>query len=256
MPFRDYAVFYEIGREFWRGHYSALSLYPLPAVLLFALFALFPPEVGAIFLFVSSLTLIVVMFKRRALAWMFYMPILQTLQVGQLDIWALWLYWLNTPLSLILLSLKPQLFIVALPRLLADRALLKRVVVGVAILYGVPTLIYPQWIGQWLRQSVSDGRIDSISSPLIVGAALVVMALTLAQRWHWLTAVSTFNPAWRSYDFTLLAGNTLWLIPVSIGAWLLMGIWAAGWTMAACGLVAGISRARSESRAQIVPVKT
>ena len=242
--FSDYAIFYRIGQEFWQGHYSALALYPLPMVMFFAVLAVFPPEVGLIALLVGSAVLLVIMFKRRALGWIWYVPILQTLALGQIDIVLLACWRMGTFWSLALLSLKPQLFILAIPQLLSDRTLLKKTAALVLLIYGVPTIVYPQWIGLWARNVLADDRIISATNAVLTVAPVavfgVVAALTLTRRWHWVTAVTSFNPAIRSYDYTLLAGMTAWMIPVSWLAWLAEAWLGQWWMMGMCGVVAGV----------------
>ncbi len=250
--FSDYAVFYQIGKEFLWGHYSALSLYPLPMVFVFALLALFPPEVGLVALLTVSIMILVSLFQWRALWWIWYIPVLQTLALGQVDVIALALLRLNTFWSLALLALKPQLFILAIPALWNDRALLKKTALGVALLYGLPTLIYPQWIEQWLRNVLADDRIVSATNAVLTISPVVVFGvvagLTLARRWHWVTAATSFNPAIRSYDYALLSGVTTWLIPVSWLAWLAEATFGQWWAMGMCGVVAGVKMTLTPSR--------
>src|SRR5574341_184214 len=246
-------MFYRIGQEFWQGHYSTLSLYPLPTVIVFALLALFPPEAGLIVLLAGSVALLVWMFKAQALGWILYMPVLQTFALGQIDIVLLALYRMNTFWSLALLALKPQIFILAIPALLHDRTLFKRTMFAILLLYGLPTLVYPQWIGEWVQHLLADDRITSATNAVLTVSPIVVFAvvagLTLTWRWHWLTAATSFNPAIRSYDYALLAGISLWLIPISWLAWLAEAAGGQWWAMGLCGVAAGM-KAKGERESE------
>ncbi len=244
----DFDVFYRIGQEMWQGRYSSLSLYPLPAMLLFALLALFPPWVGLGAILLGSIAILIALLKWRAFLWLWYVPIIQVFALGQIDILMLGLLRLNTFWSLALLSLKPQLFLLAIPALLKDRVLLKRTALGMLLLYGVPTVFYPQWISQWLQNIQADDRTINASNAVLTVAPVVVFivvaGLTLARHWHWLTAATSFNPTIRSYDYTLLAGVTLWLIPISWLAWLSEFYLNQWWAMGMCGVVAGVVASR------------
>jgi len=247
--FSDYAVFYRIGQEFWQGQYSSLCLYPFPMVFFFAVLALFNPAVGLAALTLTSLTIVVFTFKRWALAWIFYVPILNTIAAGQIDLIMFTLWRWSTPLSLALLSLKPQLFILAIPKLMSDRALLKKTALWIGILYGLPTLLYPGWVVQWLGQ-MNDGRIGSGFNAVLysvpVAAFMVVAGLTFARRWHWSTVATSFNPFIRAYDYTLLAGVSLWLIPASLATWVMMHALGSAWPVSLLGVMAGVAQAGRE----------
>ncbi len=246
----DYEVFYRIGQEMLQGHYSALSLYPLPAMLLFALLALFPPQVGLAAILLGSIAILIALFKWHTLLWLWYVPVIQVFALGQIDILMLGLWRLNTFWSLALLSLKPQLFLLAIPALLKDRVLLKRTALVILFLYGIPTLFYPQWIGQWIHNIIADDRTVNASNAVLTVAPIlvfiVVAILTLARRWHWVTATTSFNPAIRSYDYSMLTGVTLWLIPISWLAWLAEAAWGQWWAMGVCGVAAGVVSANRQ----------
>ncbi len=238
--FGDFDVMYQAGQALLRGEYAAAALYPLPAVCLFALLALLPRDAALALVLITSAAVLIALFKWRAALWVLYAPVLQVFAFGQIDLLCLGLLRLGTPLALALLSLKPQLFPLALPVLLNNRSLWKRTALYIALLYGLPTLIAPGWVGQWMRQ-VDDGRLRNLNGsslwavPLIGFAALLVMALW--QRLPIEAIGTSFNPALRAYDYALLAGRDLLLIPVSWIALGLMVFLSAAWPMALCGLV-------------------
>jgi hypothetical protein len=241
----DIDDFISYGLQFLSGHYN--PRYPLPMQGVFVFFALLPrPVVIALIIGLSLLALLNI-FKRRALLWMLYAPILECLAAGNLDVIALWLLvrasdkerTISSPVSLALLTLKPQLFLFALPMLYRRRELWKPFAAWCVLLWGLPTLLYPQWIGEFIR-GASDGRIEQGTSaslwpvPLLALALIVYMAVS--RRWQWRVIASSLNPLLRAYDYTMLAGASLWLIPVS---WLCVALmWQVGaaWPMALIGV--------------------
>src|SRR5512139_2633452 len=238
--FGDFDVLYRIGQEMLAGRYSQESLYPLPAAVLFAALALLPRDVALGLVLGTSIIVLIALFKWRAALWVMYLPVMNVLVMGQIDLICLGLLRIGTPLTLALLSLKPQLFPLALPVLIANRALWKRTALYIALLYGIPTLIAPGWIGQWLRQ-MDDGRLSALngasfwSVPMIGFALLMVMAL-----WRRIpieTIGTAFNPALRMYDYAMLAGRDWLLIPVSWLGLALATLFQAAWPMGLCGIV-------------------
>ncbi len=181
--FGDLQAFLDSGRALLRGQY--ISFYPLPAVVIFALFALLPVPVLLALVLGGSVVLLVVMFKRRALAWIFFAPVLQTFALGQLTLGWLWLLRSASPLSLALLTLKPQLAILALPLLIRKRELWKPFAGWMAVIYVPVTLIRPTWPIEWYWQITGD-RLSSTSSSLwevpILAAAFLLFVLVIHLR--------------------------------------------------------------------------
>lgn len=224
----DFNVLYDSGLDLWRGQYT--GLYPLPINGLFALLALLPSPVSFILFSIVGLALFVAVLRRRALAWILFQPVLVGLYLGQLDLIWLWLLTRASPVSLALMTLKPTLFPMAIPVLLADRAKWRPFSLACAVLYGPITLIRPSWPLEWMR-AISDRGVNWHSSATILGdssiigfAVLLICAALI--RLDWRSVFWSVNPAIRWYDFTLMAGSSLWLIPVS---WVLYGIaWTTG----------------------------
>lgn len=229
-------------------HGSYIPRYPLPAVGLFAIISLIPLQAAYALIVMLSLLALVHLFKRRAVLWAIYAPIGQCLIQGQVDVLCLWLMLRASPVSLALLTLKPQLFIFALPTLLIHRQLWRPFAVWCALLWGVPTLLYPQWIGQWLS-GANDGRLQGTSSslwpvPLLALAVIIFMLIT--RRFDWRVIASSLNPLMRAYDYALLAGSSLWLIPLS---WLCVAyMWQIGaaWPMELVSLPLLLNRVNRE----------
>ena len=216
----DFNEAMRIGLAFWRGEY--IGSYPLPMNAIFALLAMLPRWLALALVMFVSLALFVAAFKRQTLLWLFFQPVLAGLWLGQLDLIWLWLLRHASPVSLALLTLKPQLFPLALPALLSDRAKWRPFILTCLALYGPVTIIRPSWPLEWLRNA-NDGRLDWAGSTTILAVPMVGIILLLAAsaltRLDWRGIFWTCNPTLRWYDFTLLAGGSLWLIPLSWLAW-------------------------------------
>ena len=232
----DLIDLFKYGQMLLHGEY--FPRYPLPAVGLFALLSLIPIQVAYILIVALSLLALVNLFKRRAVWCALYAPIGQCLIQGQVDVLCLWMLLRASPVSLALLTLKPQLFLFALPVLLKRRELWKPFVLWTVLLWGVPTLIYPQWIGQWLAGS-NDGRLNGTSSslwPVPMFALALIVYMVITRRYDWRVIASSLNPLLRAYDYTMLAGASLWLIPLSWLCVVLMWQIGAAWPMALVSL--------------------
>lgn len=223
--FTDYYVYFEKwGQLFLQGEY--VPRYPLPAMGFIAFLTWFGPAAPYI-LSIASLLILVAVTKRKALAWVFFAPVAMVIYLGQLDFLFLGLLAIGSPVALALLTLKPQVFLFALPLLLKyDKAQKLKFLFWTAVLYVPVTLIRPGWIVEWLM-GMNDGRIGEIGRNVTLFALPAVIAfavgLDVCYCWlagkpvNWLTVV---NPGYRTYDFVMLISKdaSLWLIPIS---WLL-----------------------------------
>lgn len=218
----DFNALYDSGVVLWRGQYT--GLYPLPINGLFALLALFPRPVAFALLSFVGLALFVATFRRRALVWIFFEPVLAGLWQGQLDLIWLWLLRRGSPVALALMTLKPQLFPLAIPALVSDRSKWRPFTLACLVLYGPVTLIRPTWPLEWMRQ-LNDGRLNWYGSSTILGNPIVgfvaLLAVAALVRLDWRAVFWSCNPTIRWYDFALLSGGSPWLIPLS---WILWGI--------------------------------
>jgi hypothetical protein len=233
----DIDDFIRFGQALLNGH--SIARYPLPMQGVFVFFTLLPrPVVIALIIGLSLLALLHI-FKRRMVLWICFAPILQCLAAGNLDVIALWLLVRATPVSLALLTLKPQLFLFALPTLISNRKLWKPFTVWCALLWGVPTLLYPQWIGQFIG-GASDGRVEHGTSaslwPVPLLAIALIIYMVIARRFEWRVIVSSLNPLLRAYDYTMLAGASVWIVPISWACVWLMWQVGAAWPMALIGV--------------------
>lgn len=216
----DFNALYDSGLALWSGQYT--GLYPFPANGLFALLALLPRQAAFALLSFVGLALFVATLRQQALAWVFFQPVLACLWSGQVDLIFLWLLRWASPVALALMTLKPQLFPLVIPALIADRAKWRLFALACLGLYGPVTIIRPAWPLEWLR-ACNDGRLFWYGSTSILGNPTIGFALLLAAavlvRLDWRAVFWSINPTIRWYDFTLLAGGSLWLIPLSWVTW-------------------------------------
>jgi hypothetical protein len=233
--FTDLIILYKSGAQLWGGQY--LGLYPLPANGFFALLSLVPFDVAGWLLLSVSILALVATLKREAVLWVMYYPILANLWLGQVDLIALWLLRHASPVSLALLTLKPHLFLLAIPTLWKDRKLWKPFLFWVGVLYVPITIVRPGWVMEWLTH-MNDGRqvagyVSLLQVPLL--AFLVLACLSVTKKLTLKRVFWSFNPVLRWYDFTMLAGGSKWLIPVS---WVL-SLLASGkpWLVSLLGLM-------------------
>lgn len=238
--FTDYSTLMDTGTALWHGQY--MGIYPLPALGWFAIWSLIPRDIGQWIWCALSIMALVALFKRRALLWLFYFPIIETLVLSQTDILFLWLASIKRPVAWALMTLKPQLFLFALPALIADKAAWRPFVLWCAMLYLPVTIVHPTWIVEWLRM-MDDGRLSDHSATTLIYAPVIItisalIILAVIHRLNYAVIISSFNPFLRQYDLTMIAGKvTAWAIPLSWFAYLLGHKLFSPWPIALLGLL-------------------
>jgi hypothetical protein len=221
----DFAVFYRWAGEIWRGNY--LGLYPYPLMILLAPISLLPLDVAAVLWLIAMIAALVLALRRESLYWVFFVPFLQGLFLGQLDP----LFWLvyrsKRPWLWALLSLKPQLLLAVLPRIFASRRSLSEFLAGVAVLHTPFLLIRPAWPAEWIafvstyqeNRLIGPGVTSSgaiLFSAWVLPFAAVLLALFLMRRANWEGILFLANPFLLPYDYSLLMGRiSKLIIPLS-----------------------------------------
>jgi hypothetical protein len=107
-------------------------------------------------------------------------------------------------------------------------------------LYGPITIICPTWPLEWMRQA-NDGRLDWAGSTTVLSnpmtGIVLLLAVSVLMRLDWRAIFWSCNPTLRWYDFTLLAGGSLWLIPLSWVFWgMTQMVYGNPWPVALLGL--------------------
>lgn len=254
--FGDLWAFIALGESARAGGYS--GLYPYPFAMIWGILSLVPYPILAVMLIAISAGILTWLFRRRAFLWLFYIPVIYSFLSGQLlMIWLGLMNLANGP-ALALLTLKPQLFIVALPTL-ADRwkEVRRSFLLSCAAIYIPSLIIRPAWPIEWVRLVLADGRMTDgysasawgmpITCIVLAGmafAAIVIVQHPTAQR-AWVTITTAFNPALRVYDYSILSGASPWLIPASWLAWAVMRSVQHAWPFAALGIVIALSARES-----------
>lgn len=241
--FSDFSQIYGWAGEIWRGNY--VGQYPYPLMVLLAPITLLPLDVVAILWLIAMLVVLVLVLRRASLYWVFFVPFLQVLFLGQLDPLFWLIYRSERPWLWALLTLKPQLLLAVVPRIFASRRSLSEFLAGVVALHLPFLLIRPAWPTQWMAflSTYGQNRLtrvpDATSSGTIMFSAWVLpfaaalLALFLLRRANWEGILFLANPALLPYDYSLLMGRVSKLIiPLS---WI--ALWAAwqvhaGWPYA------------------------
>ena len=249
--FQDYIRFVETGAAWWAGSY--VGPYPLPAVGLFAALSLVPWQVGYFALTGIGVLTLVVRLKRAAPLWFAYVPVLQVLLIGNLDLVWLGLWTTRKPVAFALMTLKPHLMLFAVPEMIRWSRREKLSWLGWASALWLPSwLVRPNWLIEWLGFLSHSSRIaqhwasDLWSSPLPIVAVSLLSILVIwfiAKRPPFARPATLFlNPAIGSYDYALLSGISHWIIiPASWIAQVAEVYYHAYWAWALLGILATLA---------------
>ena len=138
---------------------------------------------------------------------MFFVPVLQTLFLGQLDVFFWLIYRSKRPALWALLSLKPQFLLPALPHIFASKRNLGEFLAALAVLHVPFLIIRPAWPTEWIGFLVGYGqnrftRVPAatasgaiLQSLWIVPFAAAILALVLLRRKNLEHALFLANPA-------------------------------------------------------------
>lgn len=259
--FSDFAAIYHWAGDIWQGNY--LGLYPYPLMILLAPISLLPLDVVAVLWLIAMIAALVLALRRESLYWVFFVPFLQGLFLGQLDPFFWLIYRSRRPWLWALLSLKPQLLLAVLPRIVASRRSLWEFLAGVVGLHLPFLLIRPAWPAEWIGfvSTYQENRLigpNVTSSGAIMFSAWVLplaaalLALFLLRQANWEGVLFLVNPFLLPYDYSLLMGRiSKLIIPLS---WI--ALWAAwqvhaGWPYALLLLVVLAIVTLRERRAHI-----
>lgn len=261
MVFKDLDVYLQVARALLEGHnpYAVPeAYYPLPFYFIFVPLSLLPlPLAHGIWTFIEAVVLVAIL-RRRAMFALFFMPVILTFLMGQIDIpmlgvLALLRSGIAGGLALGLLFLKPQLVIFLAPWQLwrwwsGQRRQLALFALTLAVLGLSAFLVDPRWLVNWL--ALSGERLRAPLSPSVWGAlafippptyfiiagAMTLLLLAWGYRRNDFNIVNVVgflvNPVIISYDLTLLTlgirGMRAWLVMIVV-SWLSFGISAFGW---------------------------
>lgn len=260
MLFKDLDVYLQVARALLEGQNPYLvpeAYYPLPFYFIFVPLSLLPlPLAHSIWTLIEAVVLVAIL-RRRALFALFFMPVILTFLMGQIDIpmlgvLALLRSGIAGGLALGLLFLKPQLVIFLVPWQLwrwwhGPRHQLALFALTLAVFGFSAFLVDPNWLANWLALSEERlraplsaslwGALAFIPPPtyFIIAGALTLLLLAWAYRRNDFDLANVVgllvNPVIISYDLTLLAlfvrGRRRWIFLI-LTSWLAFVISAAG----------------------------
>lgn len=234
MPFfQDFTFFWNAANALLQGQDPYLVegvYYPLPSLVIFIPLALLPLEISRLIWVTISLVIFVLVLRRQALLWIFFVPTIQAfgsaqytpLLLGLLPLLAAKRY---IGLGLALLSLKPHLIVGAIPFLWIARVIstddLRRAA-GIYTLLALPTfLIMPDWPIRWIVSALHAhspavsptlwGVFAFLATPLQLLAGVTSILLLLGIAWRMKGHIGTgivasllINPIIIPYDLVLL----------------------------------------------------
>ena len=231
--FSDFAVIHRWAGLAWQGIY--VGQYPYPLMALLAPISLAPVDIAAAVCLGLAILALVIALKREALYWVFFVPVLQTLFLGQLDVFFWLIYRSNRPAVWALLSLKPQFLLPTLPRIFASKRNLGEFLAALTVLHVPFLLIRPSWPIEWIGFLAGYGqnRLTRVPAPTASGAILqsawilpfaaAIFILVFLRRKNLEHALFLANPGLMPYDYSLLTGGVSKL--VILLSWL--ALWAA-----------------------------
>lgn len=221
--FADFWVLLNWAKELWAGNYTT-SLYP-PTFLMFYFPFLFLDDTTALALFlILSLIFFVLTFGYRSIYWILFLPALQTLLLAHPDTFFLFLFKKKTPLSLSLLTLKPVLFLVAIPDVIKFSTINKiKFLFYTGAIYSVSFIFLTNWPEIYLNNVLSNGLVDKrfnvidylISNNLILPVAIAVMIFYSKRNLQGLLALFVSFSFFMSYNYIFFTGTNILFIPLS-----------------------------------------
>jgi hypothetical protein len=252
----DFSTFYYAAECWMQGqspYACAHFFYPLPTLFLFLPLTAFPLPVAKIIWMLLLLTSLVVVCKRRTVWYVLYVPALQALYLGQIDLVLLPAILLANGPAMALVTLKPQLVWIYLPiwLLSVNWVERKRFLIVAGALWGASFLAWPMWVPEFLATTRGLGQ-AAYASPSLWGGnflpwwLVIILGIILIRyaknRW---AATMAVNPAVISYDLiVLLPRARWWLVPLSwITQWSANQIGAA-WPHAALSVAIALAGKR------------
>ncbi len=245
----DFSILWAAARALIEGQdvYTVTAFfYPLPVIYLLAPLGLLPMGTALAAWLAINFALLVAAFRRAFWVWLLYVPMLHLFSSGQVELvlWGLehaiksgW----RGALFAALITLKLQTALILLPYHLVgwlrnDRAMLIRFGVCTSVIWGLPLLWRPGWIGDWLRARGDSSffefapnapgvftllRIsDGLLIPLVIAAVVIFVWGMFQDKATARAAAMLASPVGLFYTTIQLAGCApAWLlVPVSIGA--------------------------------------
>lgn len=220
MPlFTDFYLIYDWVKSTIMGN-AYIGYYPYPFYLFFSPILLIPKEIAAYIWLAVSIIILVFALKRKAIAALFYYPLIFHMYYNQVTIFFWGLYLTDNPIAIGLMSLKPQLLILALPKLINwfknDIQKFIKFCITVIGIY-IPSLILrPSWPMEFIKNQFLGNRTKEVSPSLWAVPVLLIIwiiILFIIRNWVtknnlWVPVLLSINPFTKFYDFIFLLTET------------------------------------------------
>lgn len=227
----DYIMFYNAIQMMQVGYspYQFLGfISPFPFALFFYPFGLLPFWIGFGLFTLLNLSILVYITKWNVFKVILFSPITFCLWVGNIDIIVVGLAFTNTWWGVALSSLKPQLAIWIIPYYFytwfknREWQKLQLSCASILLIYSIPTIFNPDWIGEWRSVTPSilhyathaSSIFGSISflpdnivaqSILFVTIALLTLPMMLySNKTNYWNIMAMFNPVSNLYSLSIL----------------------------------------------------
>jgi len=158
--FRDWYIFFQAGKAIQEGISPYLVegfINPIQTAYLLSFTTFFPFTVWVAIMCGAAFILIIVLNKKKSHWTLLSLPFIFGLSMGSLDVF----FWVPARLlggwGLPLLTLKPQIGVYVIPLQLGiwlrnrNFKEIRHFAIGFGLLWGIPTLVQPKWVVEWLR---------------------------------------------------------------------------------------------------------
>lgn len=246
----DFKFFWEAARAVLNGvsPYTVSGFFsPLPFAWLLAPIGFFKFEIAYVIWTILNIVSLFVISKKNIHRLLLFLPVFFALWVGQVDLIILAMGLFGGWIGLALATLKPQLafWLIGIKFIewwrLGEKKKLILTLLGIFVLYGIPSIIQPGWWKEWLISTPSILTYSEHASSLFgiatfsdlpvvaifVGVCLLAVISFILfrpygnQYWNW---VAIFNPVANIYSLCVLYANVDWwavilswvLLPISL----------------------------------------
>lgn len=239
--FRDWYIFYQAGRAINNGISPYLVedyLNPIQIAWFLSLTTRIPFNIWVMLMIGASFLLIVVLAKRKSHWVLLSLPFIFGMSMGSLDVFL----WVPARLlgggGLALLTLKPQIGMLIIPLQLLqwwyakDKKNIISFFAATIILWGIPTLLHPQWLREWLSVippiqermfgAASVAGFSELTGYVWVYIAIftVVLAILILRRSDKFYLAAIFSPSIWPSDWMILSEYATWRF--TLLSWLLV----------------------------------
>jgi hypothetical protein len=228
--FYDFYVIYDWAQKLFMDN-TYIGYYPYPFYMLFGWLTYIPREIAAIVWVSISIIILVAVMKRKAILYLFYYPLIFHVYYNQTSMIFWGLFIIGSPLSIAFMTLKPQLFLLTIPKLIqwfrTEPNKFYRTIIYIIFIQLPFLLMRPMWPIEFINNQFTGLRIKEVSPSLWAMPFLLVIWIVIVytiRNWLtkndlWAVAILPINPFIKFYDFVFLLNNktSIGLLLVSFG---------------------------------------